>query len=121
MSPHRLPPPTPKGAIADPKVASSLVSGSGYLNTEAPHEQRRYGKLPWVREFWEKHAPELADFSCRANEDRDVAYAEIRRWRSLQHERTRYLLLNDLLAGEALEATQKLKRQQELYEWREQQ
>ena len=121
MSPHRLPPPTPKGAIADPKVASSLVSGFGYLNPDAPHEQRRYGLLPWAQDFWEKHAPELADFRCRAIEDRDAAYAEIRRWRKLQHERTRYLLLNDLLAGDALEATQKLKRQHERYEWTEQQ
>lgn len=118
MSPHRLPPPTPKDAIADPQVVRSLVSGSGYLNTEAPHEQRRYGKLPWARAFWEKHAPELADCSLRASEDTDVAYAEIRRWRKLQHERTRYLLLHDLLAGEALEEAQKMKRQHERYEWR---
>lgn len=117
MSPYKLPEPTPKGAIADRAIFRSLVSGSGRLDPDAPHEQRRWGKLPWVREFWEEHAPELADFNCRANEDTDVAYAEIRHWRSMQHSRLRFLMVNDLLAGEAAVDAEGMKRAHERYEW----
>jgi hypothetical protein len=44
--------------------------------------------------------------------------AQIFRWKSLQHGRLRFLLLNNLLAGEALEAGLKLKRTYEKEEWR---
>lgn len=117
MTPYKLPEPTPKGAIADRGVFRSLVRGSGYLNHEAPHEERLWGQLPWVREFWEKHAPELADFGCRASDDDDVAYAEIRHWRGMQHSRLRFLMVNDLLAGEAAADADNLKRAHERYEW----
>ena len=118
--PHaRKPRPVPPGGqFTDRQTARSLGSGSGYLHPEAAHEQRRFGQLPWVKEFWKNHAPELVDFDLRASDDEDVAYAEIRRWRKRQHDRARYLLLHDLLAGEALESIQKLKRQHERYEWR---
>ena len=44
--------------------------------------------------------------------------ASVDAWRRGQHERLRFLLLNDLLAGEALEAGTKLKRDHEAREWR---
>jgi hypothetical protein len=37
--------PISKGEIADRQTARSLVSGSGYLNPEAPHQRRRCGSL----------------------------------------------------------------------------
>jgi hypothetical protein len=104
MSPHRLPEPTPEGAITDRETLSGLISGHGRLNPEEPNPRRsRSGTLQWVKEFWEKHQPELVENFSNASEDDEVMRYLIRARRKREVDRRAFLLENGFLAGEALQ------------------
>jgi hypothetical protein len=109
--PHARKPPVLDGdRITDRSTFNSLISGSGCLNPEAPHVERRWSKLPWVREFWQEHQPALVDDLTHAVEDAKLQAFLFRKWRKREHDRVRFLLLGDFLAGDALEEAHRKKR-----------
>ena len=123
MSPHRRPEATPEGVITDRQRLMRLIHG----------DEQAWEKLGRP-EFGGKAEVSPADYerarlrvlkegpnTGRApfNFDEEVwSSASVDAWLDAQHKRLRYLLVNGLLAGEALKTALVFERAHEGREWR---
>jgi hypothetical protein len=98
-----------KGHITDRHNLFSLLSGFGWTDADAPRTSKRWMRLPWVREFWREHAPELeGNEEIRASDDPEVTDVMVRNHDRRQRDRLDYLLGSGRLAGEAQEQARSL-------------
>ncbi len=92
-------PPEHKGLITDRKLAAEIIAGDPWDNSIA---RRGYVISPAATAFWEAHNPELKpDHSGRYTGPRrgpDPGYVE-----HIRSVRSRWLIENGCLGGEALE------------------
>ena len=120
--PRKRPGVPPDGLITDKHQMHQLVNGTADFSKldpelSGPDFDPTAEEYERARKRVLREGPSVTRIPY--NFDEEVwSYASIDRWRRLQHERLRWLLLSNRLEGEALEAAQRLKRQHEQREWR---
>jgi hypothetical protein len=122
--PHaRKPRPVPPGGqITDPLEMSKLVHGDKepWELLGHPEHGDKHDINPTLQEWADarRRVQEDGPFRSGTVDEHISSYASVNAWRRRQHERLRFLLLGDYLAGQALEAALKLKLNHEGREWR---
>jgi hypothetical protein len=124
-APRRKPPDALAGAITDEREFKRLLHAKGAeWETLAPELARPWPK-PTPEEYENARRRELEDSHAATHIPYDfleevAMSSKVDAWRRREHERVRFLLLNDMVAGDAREVALRLKRELENREWRHQ-